>query len=349
MSQISPPIRILLIAAVGLMAAYMLFLRPKDEAAVPAAPAPAVVPAKDPNAQTSSKPGAAVQQAVNGANTASARADAAAGGAVADAEGGTAQATGTTPATQAPTTAAGAEPAPITKEALARLPKDVRGAVESRKVLVLLFYNNRSADDVAVRRELAKVDGYGRQVFVDAHWIKSVGRYQAITRGANVEQSPTIVVADRNLKAETLVGFVDHQTINQAVVDALRASGGSTVKDPYFRQIDALCVSAEKQVKALGQPSSAAAVPAFLAGVHAISVKADAQAAAIKPPKKHAKFSGAFNEHNAATSGLLAQALKDAKANPASSVSIVRSTVAKGQRLERKFVAQHGAHGLSCF
>ena len=36
MSQISPPIRILLVCAVAFMAAYMLFLRPKDGAGTPA-------------------------------------------------------------------------------------------------------------------------------------------------------------------------------------------------------------------------------------------------------------------------------------------------------------------------
>ena len=77
MSQISPPIRILLVAVIGLCAAYMLFLRPKPEEAAPVATTPAAataVPAKDPNAQTASKPGAAVQQAVRGADNASARA-----------------------------------------------------------------------------------------------------------------------------------------------------------------------------------------------------------------------------------------------------------------------------------
>ena len=102
----------------------------------------------------------------------------------------------------------------------------------------MLFYNNRSSDDRAVRRALSKVDHYGGQVFVDAHWIKSVSRYQAITRGVDVEQSPTIVVADRNLKAETLVGYVDRETIDQAVVDAIRASGGSLISNPYFRKLD---------------------------------------------------------------------------------------------------------------
>ena len=127
----------------------------------------------------------------------------------------------------------------------------------------MLFYNNRSEDDKAVRRELRKVNHYGNQVFVDAHWIKSVAKYQAITRGAEVEQSPTVVVADSNLKSETLVGYVDAGTINQAVVDAIRASGGSLIKNPYFRQLDAdlhVCQPADQG--ALTQPASAAAVPA---------------------------------------------------------------------------------------
>src|ERR671910_3084165 len=41
MSQISPPIRILLVCAVAFMAAWMLFLRPKTDAGAPAASAPA--------------------------------------------------------------------------------------------------------------------------------------------------------------------------------------------------------------------------------------------------------------------------------------------------------------------
>src|SRR5215208_1860737 len=232
MSQISPPIRILLVAVIGLCAAYMLFLRPKSEdtAAPPAAspPAASAVPAKDPNAQTQSKPGAVVQKAVRDTDAASAQSKVAAG----EAPGGLATdnaatpATGvnTSPVTQAPAPGNVGAPAKLTQKQLQVLPRDVRKAVVNRKVLVLLFYNNRSDDDKAVRRALSHVDRFGGQVFVDAHWIKNVAPYQAITRGADLEQSPTIVVTDRNLKAETLVGYVDAQTIEQAVVDALRDS-----------------------------------------------------------------------------------------------------------------------------
>ena len=354
MSQISPPIRILLVAVIGLCAAYFLFLRPKDEA-VPAAPpaASTPVPAKDPNAQTQSKPGAAVQQAVRGADNASARADQAAGGAIGETEGSAAPATtgvNTNPVAQAPAAGQTSAPgSPVTKEALKALPKDVRKAVRDRKVLVLLFYNNRSEDDKAVRRELRQVNHYGKQVFVDAHWIKSVAKYQAITRGANVDQSPTVVVADANLKAETLVGYVDHETINQAVVDAISASGGSLITNPYFRQLDAVCTSAEQQIKAVTQPAAAAAVPAYIAAVHAIGLDADAKSKAVKAPKKYARFDRNYNKFNAATSGLVAKTMNAAKANPAASLRIVKAAERKERRLEKKFVAANGAHGLSCF
>jgi hypothetical protein len=359
MSQISPPIRILLVAVIGLCAAYMLFLRPK-EAAVPAAPpaASTPVPAKDPNAQTNSKPGAAVQQAVRGADNASARADQAAGGAITETENGAAPgstapaSTGvnTNPVAAAPATGQTSVPGtPVTKETLKTLPKDVRKAVKDRKVLVLLFYNNRSDDDKAVRRELRQVDHYGKQVFVDAHWIKSVAKYQAITRGVNVDQSPTIVVADANLKAETLVGYVDHGTINQAVVDAIRASGGSLIKNPYYRQLDAICTSAEQQVGALSKPAAAAAVPAWLDGVHAIMLDAHQKVAAVKPGKAHARFHKNFKVYTQDSARLVGTMGIYAKSHPAEGPKVIQSLVSEGKKLDKKFVAKNGAHGLSCF
>src|SRR3954452_8110736 len=316
MSQISPPIRILLVAVIGLCAAYMVFLRPKaDDAAVPAAaPAAATpIPAKDPNAKTHSKPGAIVQKAVRDTQAASARSKVAAGeapgGLAADAPAATGTGVNTNPVTQTSATAR-SQPAKLSQKQLAALPADVRRAVVHRKVLALLFYNNRSDDDKATRRALAHVDHFGGQVFVAAHWIKNVAPYQSITRGVDLEQSPTVVVVDRNLKAESLVGYNNSEAIEQAVVDALLATGGSTIKDPYFRQLDAVCSSAEHQVKALSQSSSAAAVPAFLSGALAVSVDADAKAAAVKPPHRHRGFARAFNRHNAASTAVLSAAVK---------------------------------------
>ena len=237
----------------------------------------------------------------------------------------------------------------VTKEALASLPKDVRGAVKKHQVLVLLFYNNRSADDKAVRRALDKVDRYGGQAFVDAHWIKSVSRYQAITRGADVEQSPTIVVADRNLKAETLVGYVDDKTIDQAVVDAIRANGGSLIRNPYFRKLDRMCASTESQLNALPKPSSPAAIPAYVQGAQAITIGFKRNAAAFKPAKRHRGFHKNFVNYATDNVGLVAAAQVQLKANPASGVQVGKRLTAGAKKLDKRFVAKNGAHGLSCF
>ena len=121
MSQISPPIRILLIAVIGLVAVYMLFLRPKTEEATPAAAAPAAttpVPAKDPGAATSSGSGAVVQNAVKRTTDAGAQAKVAAGedpgGLAADAATGTTADRHRRPAPPRPARSTAA-PAPVTK------------------------------------------------------------------------------------------------------------------------------------------------------------------------------------------------------------------------------------------
>ena len=214
----------------------------------------------------------------------------------------------------------------------------------------MLFYNNRSDDDKAVRRELRHVDRYGNQVFVDAHWIKSVGRYQAITRGVDVDQSPTVVVADRNLKAETLVGYVDRETIDQAVVDALRASGGSLIKNPYYRKLDAICASAENQVKALSQPAAAAAVPAFLDGAHGDHARRATKVTAIKPGKAHARFHKNFKRY---TADIGEPGGRHGRSTPRRTRPRARRSSRawrrEGKKLDKKFVKANGAHGLSCF
>lgn len=356
MSQISPPIRILLVAVIGLCAAYMLFLKPKDET-VPAAPAPAAttVPAKDPGAQTQSKPGAIVQKATADTQNASDRAEQAAGTSQGIDDGKTDGTTSvgpassgvnTNPVTKAPATGQTSAPAPITNDALASLPKDVRKAIKQRKVLALLFWNNRSYDDRAVRRELKHVSTYGKQVFVAARPIKNVARYQAITRGVDVEQSPTIVVVDSNLKAVTLVGYVDRDTIDQAVVDSLRASGGSLIKNPYYRRLDAICASGEQQIKALQQPSAAAAIPAYLVGVQGIYVDMKTKVTGITPARKYASFHGAFKRYLGDSVSLLNWGVAHSKTQGPTAVKTVQK---RGKVLDKKFKKAHGGHSLSCF
>jgi hypothetical protein len=214
MSQISPPIRIILVAAVALLAAWMLFLRPQAETVEPtAATEPPLAAAGGEAAQSAA--GAAVEHA----NAAKAATE----GRATDVASAEVVSGGTEAPARAAAQPATATPAEAEAEA-AGLPRRVRAALAEDKVVVLLLWSPRAADDRAVRAELADVDRHGGKVVVEAAPIRRIARFQRITRGANVAQTPTVVVVDRDRKVETLVGYADHVSIDQLVTDALRNS-----------------------------------------------------------------------------------------------------------------------------
>jgi hypothetical protein len=223
MSQISPPIRIILVCAVALLAAWMLFLRPKDDAGTPTAAAPSA-PATRPVDAGGPTADSFAGKAVEKANNAAAASDAA--------NENLAAATGEKPAdaptATASTPAAADEPAASAKsgaptaKAAGGLPLRVLRAMGERKVVVLLFWSPKSADDKAVRKALTGIDRHKGKVLAHATNVKKIAAYAPITRGADVKQSPTVVIVDRDRKVETLVGYVDRVTIDQAVSDALK-------------------------------------------------------------------------------------------------------------------------------
>lgn len=232
MSQISPPIRILLVLTVAVLGAYMMFLRPK--------PVEAPAETAAPNVQTSagavSDPGKAAEAAQGAVEAANGQLEAQESADGVDA-GESAAATGTT--TQSATNganAAAAAPAVDVKG----LPKPIANAIRKNKALVLLFWNGKSADDKAVRAALKHVDRWDGRVYVAAAPIKQIAKYGRIARGVDVEQSPTVVVVDPNLKAEMLVGYVDSSTIDQAVIDAFRNTTG-LFTSAYLRKVDRVC------------------------------------------------------------------------------------------------------------
>jgi hypothetical protein len=246
-SQISPPIRIVLVLAVAVLAAWMLFLRPSDEV-VPEPPAPAA-----PNTQTSepavSAPGKAAEAAQGAVEASNEQLQAQESVDGVDA-GESAAGTATGSATPSEVAAAKAIPAD-----LKGVPTKVAKAIGKQKVLVLLFWNRASADDRAVRSELRDVDRWDGRVHVQAAPIRTISRYGRITRGADVEQSPSVVVVDPELRAETLVGFVDTATIDQAVVDALRNSTGLFTSS-YLREVNAVCAKYANQLWSVPTPQS---------------------------------------------------------------------------------------------
>jgi hypothetical protein len=211
-SQISPPVRVILVLSILFMLAWMTVLKPKEEA---------IPPANDPAV---TQPVSAAQDAVNGANARQGQADAAADGIIAGA--GTPATAGTTSGS-APTTSGGTAPKAddaVKAGEAGGLPISILKGIADKKVMVLLFWNKNASDDQAVRDELRSIDRHDGTVLVHVAPLGKVADYQQITRGANVDQSPTVVVVDGNRQVETLVGYADAGSIDQAVSDALRAS-----------------------------------------------------------------------------------------------------------------------------
>jgi hypothetical protein len=314
-SQISPPIRIVLVAAIAFLAAYMLFLRPKDEVIPPAEPAPNV----QTGAPAVSQPGK-VAQAAQGAVAAAdgqLKAQESVDGVDAgESAAGTKSTNGSAPST---TPAAPAKPSLD----LAGLPKPVAKAIRHNKVLVLLFWNKKSPDDQAVHAALAHVDRWDGRVSVQSASIRKISKYGRIARGVDVEQSPTVVVADPNLRAETLVGYVDTQTIDQAVVDAFRNSGG-LFTDAYLRKIDAVCVQHSNRIAALPNYYTRGNVPkqnTRLAVYDRAVQNLIADFGAVKAPKKWAAFKTAAAKDMATFEVALAH--YSGKVTPKSSVASV--------------------------
>jgi len=247
-SQISPPIRVVLLCAVAFLGAYMLFLRPKDEAFVEPTPAP--------NTQTGepavSEPGKVAEAAQDAVDAANSKLEAQESVDGVDAGESAAAGTGTASGTKKGAKGGAAAPGTVPAD-LKGVPAPVKKAIRQEKVLALLFWNNRSADDKAVRAELRQVDAWDGRAKVHVASIKDISKWGRISRGVNVDQSPTVVVVDSQLRAETMVGFVDSETINQAVADALRNTKG-LIDDPYLAKINAVCADHAGPLFAIPSP-----------------------------------------------------------------------------------------------
>jgi hypothetical protein len=96
-------------------------------------------------------------------------------------------------------------------------------ALDTGKVVALLFYNPAGADDRAVRQELAAVPTNGNEVVKLAVPLSEAGKYTFITANVQLDSSPTLVLIDRAKQATTIVGFADRYEIAQRVADTLAA------------------------------------------------------------------------------------------------------------------------------
>jgi hypothetical protein len=119
--------------------------------------------------------------------------------------------------------AAPAPAAPAARRARAGFgtPAKVRRALARGNAVVLLFYSARSADDRAVRGELAAVDRRGGRVSAWAVSIRGLSRFKNVLKDVQVLQSPTALVLHRTRAPVLFAGYTDHAEIDQAAAVAL--------------------------------------------------------------------------------------------------------------------------------
>jgi hypothetical protein len=338
-SQISPPIRILVVAAVAVMGVYMLFLRPKTEVAPPAEPAPNV----QTGAPAESQPGKAAQAAQGAVNAANGQLEAQEsvdGVDAGEAAAGTSATTKNAP--EGSNAAAAAKPAVDVNG----LPKPIAKAIRKDKTLVLLFWNGKSADDKAVHDALKHVDRWDGRVYVDSAPIKSISKYGRIARGVDVEQSPTVVVVDSELRAEPLVGYVDAATIDQAVVDAFRNTTG-LYTDAYLKSVDKVCSATSSKVWHIPSVSNGKEFRAALTKIDATFLAFNGSFAAVKAPKKWRAFRKAAVADNKAFAGMIQRLTAYVGAHPTTARAVAGLTKFAPEnnrlvhRINKRFDAEH--------
>ena len=166
-------------------------------------------------------------------------------------------------------------------------------AIRDHKVLVVLFSNGKSDDDKAVARRSRKSTAGTAACSSTPPRSRKISKYGRIARGVSVEQSPTVVVADRNLRAETLVGYVDRATIDQAVVDARRNSGGIFTTVPEGRRQGLL--AALERVDSVPFYYGGGSVPRADRRwpISTRVIRPSSPTSAVKAPAKYAAFKGA--------------------------------------------------------
>jgi hypothetical protein len=93
------------------------------------------------------------------------------------------------------------------------------------KVLLLLFWNPKSSDDRSVRQAVQAVSNQQRgRVAAHVALANQVSLYGSVTRNVGVLQTPTLLVVAKQGLAVTMSGLVDQYAIEQAIIEAKKAS-----------------------------------------------------------------------------------------------------------------------------
>jgi hypothetical protein len=113
--------------------------------------------------------------------------------------------------------------------------KTVEAELKQGKVVVLLFWNPKGADDVVARDALRSLvgshgeggnadkifhGGLAKQIAVHEGSQRAVASYGTITRGVQVYGTPTMLILNSHDRVITLTGSTDAYSIEQAIEEA---------------------------------------------------------------------------------------------------------------------------------
>jgi hypothetical protein len=97
----------------------------------------------------------------------------------------------------------------------------VAGELKQGKVVLLLFWNPHSSDDVAVNGQVRAVaHKLGGRVAVHTASPSQVGSFGSITREIQVYQTPTLLIVNPRGQVTTLTGYTDAYAIEQSIAEA---------------------------------------------------------------------------------------------------------------------------------
>jgi hypothetical protein len=91
-------------------------------------------------------------------------------------------------------------------------------------VVALLFWNPRGTDDRSVKTAVDGLSRHGGKVAVFTDKPNHLARYVKITAAADLTQTPTLIVVNRKGVARKATGYLDPETVEQYVVDALKGA-----------------------------------------------------------------------------------------------------------------------------
>jgi hypothetical protein len=117
-----------------------------------------------------------------------------------------------------------AKPVPAKTTPASSTPKgqgEGEGELRAAKTVLILFWNPKGADDVAVHNEVPAVQRkLGGRIAVHYASASQVGAYGTVTHTIQVNQTPTLLIVNHKGQTTVLTGLTDAFAIEQAIREA---------------------------------------------------------------------------------------------------------------------------------